>query len=174
MDAMVSRFEPSPGLDAVIAQRYAYPAVSRALDRMRDLARAGAPPLSVWITARDERVRPTHVDTDGQAVPDNLRFKVPSVSGVGHDLARAPRDPNLPLANRINCRCATGLIPDGLARTIHASLPVLQGTRVSGEVYTHFRRAAESEFGGDGDDGAYYMTNALRETAATMSGTRQR
>jgi hypothetical protein len=171
---MTSRFEPHAGLDAVVAQRWAYPAVDRALERMHDLARAGAPPVRVWITARDDRVRDTHVETDGQAIPDNLRFKLPSTHGFGHDLARYPRDPELPTAQSINCRCDDPTLPDLLRRSIHRTVPMLQGNRVTGEVYTHFPRAAESEFGSHGDPPARYMTRALQQTAASMTSTRAR
>jgi hypothetical protein len=100
---MVSRFEPNPDLDAVVAAKFARPLVEHATLAVRDAARGFAPPVKIWLTVQDERVRRSHVKTDGQAVPDNLRFKLPKVRGAGIDLARLPRDLNLPLDNRINC-----------------------------------------------------------------------
>lgn len=167
---MVTRFVPRPDLDALVARKYAYPAVDRALDRLRDLARTNAPPVKVWVTARDDRVRDTHVQTDGQAVPANLPFKLPAASGVGHDLAGFPRDPDLPIEQRINCRCADPVLPELLRDSIHRTDVTLQGHRVSGEAYTRFKRAAESEFE---QDGGGWMRDALRQTALTMS-SRQR
>lgn len=175
MGGMASRFEPTPTLDAQIAQRIMRPAVDTALDRMRDLARAHAPVVDVWITARDERVRPSHAATDGQGVPANLRFKVPKVNFPDdYDLARYPRDPDLPANNRHGCRCQTVTVPDGLSRTIHRTPATVEGNRVFGQVYTRFKRAAESEFGAHGDEGAHFMRHALQETALSLPGTRQR
>jgi hypothetical protein len=174
---MVTRFEPRADLDVLVARRYAYPAVDAALERIRDLARTNAPPVKVWVTARDERVRPSHIEADGQSVPANLRFKVPTTYAphdpTQWDLAGHPRDPDLPAGNRINCRCMDPLLPELLARSIHRTVPTIQGTRVHGEVYTHFPRAAESEFGTTQDTPAHFMRDALRETALTMS-SRQR
>lgn len=158
-----------------IAQRIVQPHVRRALDMLEDAARAGAPPTRVWVTMRDERVRKSHMDSDGQVIPGNLRFRVPKADGTpGHDLARHPRDPNLPPANRIGCRCADPTIPHLLAESIHKTEPSIIGTRVEGSVYTRFPRAPESEFGGDGDEPAHFMTNALREVALRLRSSQAR
>lgn len=168
-------FTPRPGLDATIAARYAYPAVDRALDSIQRHAQVKAPGVGVWLTAMDDRVRPSHRDAHGQEVPDNLRFRLPKATGMpGVDLARAPRDPDLPAANREECRCQVGTLPDALKRSIHRTPALLAGTRVSGECYTEFPRAAESEFGTDGDEAAHFMGDALRETAREIRGMRIR
>jgi hypothetical protein len=166
---MVSRFEPAPGLDAVVASRIARPNVERLNEDVRDVARRLAPDVRTWLTVRDERVRRTHEKTDGQTIPDNLRFKLPSTSGVGHDLAKHPRDPNLPIAQRINCRCDDPTLRGVLAATIHALPAVLQGTRTVAQTETRFPRAAESENGTSGDQGAFFMRDALREVAARLN-----
>lgn len=171
---MVSRFEPNPDLDAVVAAKFARPMVERATDTVRDAARAGAPPVKIWVTMQDERVRHSHAKTDGQAVPDNLRFKVPKVRGSGADLARHPRDEALPLDQKIRCRCEDVTVQDMLSRTIQALPVVLQGTRVVGTVETRFKRAAESENGTTGDTAAHFMLNALRQVAAAMRTVRAR
>lgn len=171
---MVSRFEPNPGLDEVVAAKIAYPLVARATEALRDAARGFAPPVKIWVTARDERVRRSHVKTDGQAVPDNLRYKVPKVRGSGVDLGRAPRDLAFPVDNRINCRCESIPVGDLLARSINSLPPVLQGTRVVGTVETRFKRAAESENGTTDDAPAYFMLRALRQVATTIQNVRNR
>lgn len=166
---MVTRFEPAPDLDAQVAARILRPGVDRLTDAVHDAARRFAPPVRVWLTVRDERVRHTHAQTDGQTIPDNLRFKIPATSGVGHDLARHPRDPGLPVANRVNCRCDDPTVPGVLAQSITKLPAVLQGTRVHGQVETRFPRAAESEFGTSEDESAAFMRNALREVAARVN-----
>ena len=166
---MSGRFEPAAGLDNEIARRFGVPAIRRALDMLQDAARANAPETRVWVTMRDERVRKTHVETDAQVIPDNLRFKIPSTKVPGqYDLARHPRDPALPADQRINCRCADPTLPHLLRESIHSTDPILEGPRVSGTVYTRFPRAAESEFGTSEDEAAHFMTNALREVAARL------
>ena len=171
---MVSRFEPNPDLDEVVAAKFAYPLVAHATDAVRDAAQGFAPPVKVWMTMQDERVRHSHMKADGQAVPENLRFILKKVRGSGNDLARVPRDLNLPLDNRIRCRCEPVTVADMLARSIHSLPPVLQGTRVVGVIQTYFKRAAESENGTTEDAPAYFMLRALRQVAATLQNVRSR
>lgn len=166
---MVTRFEPAAGLDATVAVRIARPSVDRLNEAVRDVAQRLAPDVRVWLTVRDERVRTTHVKTDGQMIPANLRFKMPKTSGVGVDLCRHPRDPSLPTAQSINCRCADPTLPGVLARSIHALPAVLQGTRVVAQTETRFPRAAESENGTSEDQAAYFLRNALREVGARLN-----
>lgn len=171
----MSHVELIDGLDAVVAERYVKPRVDTALDMLRDTARSGAPATRVWVTMRDERVRQSHFDTDGQVIPANLRFKVPKADGsVGHELARHPGDPTLSAANRINCRCDDPTIPHLLRESIHRTPVTVNGTRVEGSVETRFPRAAESEFGTTEDTAAHFMTNALREVATRLQSGQSR
>lgn len=166
---MVSHFEPRKGLDEIIAERFGRPAIRRVLDMLTDEAQTRAPAVRVWVTQRDERVRHTHFETDTQVVPDNLRFKIPKTSGIGgFDLARHPRDPALPIEQRINCRCDDPTIEGLLRDSIHATDVDVNGTRASGSVETRFPRAAESENGTDQDAPAHYMLGALMEVAARL------
>jgi hypothetical protein len=165
----VTRFEPAPDLDARVAREIALPNVERIRDQVRDAARANAPDVRVWLTVRDERVRHTHVETDGQTIPANLRFRLPKVNGVGHDLARHPRDPALPIEQAINCRCEDPAVPGVLAGTIHSHPAVVEGSRVRAEISTDFPRAAESEVGTSEDQAAHFFRNALREVAARLN-----
>jgi hypothetical protein len=165
----VARFKPARGLDEQIAQRFGRPVIERALEMLTEEAQRRAPGTRVWVTMRDERVRTSHFNADGQVIPDNLRFKVerPGMAG-DYELARHPRDPNLSAANAINCRCDDPGIPHLLRQSIHHNGVHVVGTRVSGEVETRFPRAAESEFGTSGDEAAHYFTNALREVALRL------
>jgi hypothetical protein len=163
---MVSRFVPAPNLDATVAARYARPFVERLSGQMLRASRVYVPDAKVWVTVRDERVRHTHIETDGQTIPENLRYKIPSTKGAGTDLGRQPRDVALPLPNRINCRCASVPLPGLLAPTIHQVPTVLQGTRVTGGIESRFPRIAESETGTSGDTAARFMGRAINEVAA--------
>jgi hypothetical protein len=164
-----SHVELNPDLDVQIASRFGVPVLNRVLDMLEDAARAGAPPVKVWVTMQDERVRESHREADAQAVPANLRFILENPATGTRSLCAHPRDPNLPIEERINCRCSDPQVPQLLAQSIHRSDVRLVGTRVSGEVETRFPRAAESEFGTDQDEAAHFMTDALRQVAARLS-----
>lgn len=99
----MTRFRPGPRLDERVAAKYAVPEARRLADQLADRVRANAPNAGIWITAHDERVRPTHVEADGQTIPDNLRYILTHPSHGGEELAQAPRDPDLSIGNRINC-----------------------------------------------------------------------
>jgi hypothetical protein len=165
-----THYEAPRYLDNELASQVLAPVVRRALDNVVEGAKRHAPPVGVWITARDERVRRSHVDTDGQAVPANLRFVLPKAGNqAGTDLAKAPRDPDLPIANRANCRCGVAEIPQLLADSIHAGPVQVTGTVVRAEAYTKFPRAGEAEVGNtSGDEGARFMRKGLEEAAARM------
>lgn len=165
---MSGRFVPDPGLDAEIARRFGVPAVRRALDMLKDAAQANAPQVKIWVTMRDERVRPSHFEADQQAVPANLRFKISKADGPGWELARHPRDPDLSAANAANCRCSDHTVAHLLATSIYATDVSLIGNVASGSVETRFPRAAESEFGTDRDAAARFMGQALDEVAARL------
>jgi hypothetical protein len=170
---LVTRFEPRKGLDEEVARRIVAPRVRRALDMLTDSAQAKAPDVKVWVTMRDERVRPSHFTADTQTIPANLRFRLDAADG-GTDLAREPRDPNLPIAQRANCRCDAPHLPHVLAESIHATDVQVMGTRVDGSVETRFPRAAESEFGTTEDEAAHFMTNALHEVALRLRSSQAR
>lgn len=52
-----------------------------------------------WLTAHDNRVRPTHADADGQTVPTTQPFTVGGAS------LQFPGDPSGPIDQIIQCRC---------------------------------------------------------------------
>lgn len=165
---VTARFKPRRNLDKIIAEKVAQPTIRRVVAMLEDEARTRAPGTRVWVSARDERVRPTHMDADTQLIPSNLRFKIDKVDRTGVELARAPRDEALSDANRYGCRCASVPIPHPLRESIHSGDVRVEGTVVRGEVETRFPRAAESEFGTSGDDAAVFMRGALREVALRL------
>ncbi len=64
-----------------------------------------------WMSAEDVRVRPAHVEANGQKVDLNATFT------VGGYQADAPGDPSLPPDLRYRCRCTLGyLMPDASVR----------------------------------------------------------
>jgi hypothetical protein len=171
-----TRFVAAPGLDGLVAHRHLAPEVARLLDAVQDQARRNAPDAQVWITARDERVRPVHRHTDGQTIPNNLRFILSEgergndvddeIREAGAEYARYPRDPDLSIGNRINCRCVAVDIPGLVAQSIHSDpFPQIVGTRVRGEVWTRFHRAIDSEFGTAQDPPGRWMGSAVDAVA---------
>lgn len=169
---MVTRFVPAKDLDAVVAARFARPFVERLSSELLTVSRYYVPDAKVWVTFRDEKVRPTHVDTDGQTIPENLRYKVPSTTGVGTDLGRKPRDLALPFLNRVECRCESVPLPGILAASISQMPTVLQGTKVNGGVETRFPRMAEAHDGTSGDTGVPFFSRAIDEVAAAHRSAR--
>lgn len=67
--------------------------------RFQRRAREARVPRQRWVSRRDGRVRPTHVEADGQTVAAGELF---IVGGYG---MRFPGDPAGPPGERINCRC---------------------------------------------------------------------
>jgi len=167
----MTRFEPRPGLDEAVADRIGFRAVLAVSHRLGEHARANAPDAKVWVTARDERVRPSHRDTDGQVAPDNLRYLMPKTTSsgalsVGYDQAREPRDPDLPMHQRIACRCVTVPLPGAIARAVEVGMPVVAGARVEARVQVRFPRVVESEHPSTPDRGGGWLLRAKAQTAA--------
>lgn len=168
----MNRFVPATGLDERIAVGAGARAVSRAADSVGTLARAAAPDAKVWVTAHDERVRPSHADADTQLIPANLRFLLRKVNGGGVDQARAPRDPDLPFVQRVNCRCVAPALPGAVARAIVVGPTVAVGGRVTARVQVRFPRVVDSEFASRPDTGGGWFRGAARATAARMRNLR--
>lgn len=187
---MATRVDLDRDLDRVVAERIAGPAVARLAEQVQRAAQRLAPDAKTWVTAHDERVRYSHRETDTQMVPENLRYLLPAVvyvpKGRGRDgkainpgggwrpvpgrtdPARVPRDPDLPVHQRVNCRCRSVTVPGVIARSIRLGPVEVTAVAASAQVFTRFPRAAEAEFGTSGDRGAHFMGGAVREVAARL------
>ncbi len=179
------RVELRPDLDEVAA-RMAAPTVERLVAELAREARERAPGIKVWVTSEDERVRPSHAQANDQEIPENLRFRLKkqiyvrgggrgsrkpgrtALAPQGYDLAREPRDENLPADQRQNCRCISVDLPGVIARRIVTGPVVVEGARAHGRVSVQFNRIVESERGTSGDRPARFMGSALDAVAARL------
>jgi hypothetical protein len=176
---MAARFRA----DAALASRIAaacQPHVQRIAEDVGTAVRRTAPDGKTWVTSHDEKVRPSHVHTDGQEIPGNLRYQLPRYTyirgshGQGYadtgqvDLAREPRDEALPADQRINCRCVSVPVPGAIARATRVDDVHAEGPRVVGAVTVHYNRVAESEYPDGEDHGGGWAAQAVREAAARL------
>ncbi|GAA4209360.1 hypothetical protein GCM10022252_75740 [Streptosporangium oxazolinicum] len=182
-----TRVRLSPGL----AERLAAGPVRREVGNLTDAisreAKDRAPAAKTWVTDGGENVRPSHAHADGQTIPENLSYQLPSMEYVrkgrdasgkavnrvggwkvtdGVDLARTPRDPTLPVEQRINCDCQSRTIPGALAAATRSTTTVVTGTRVHGGVECVFHRVGEAEFGSSQDSGTHFMAIAAAAVVA--------
>uniref|UniRef100_UPI003F49407A hypothetical protein n=1 Tax=Nonomuraea sp. CA-251285 TaxID=3240002 RepID=UPI003F49407A len=181
------------GLEGVVAAQLVRPRVERILDRVADRAQRDAPPAKAWLTNEDERVRPSHRAAHEQTIPANIPYQLQKTFYVrrgrgrggkainpgggwktldatfGYDLAMEPRDPGLPIEQRIECRCESVELPGLVGRSIAAMPVTVTGRRVTGRVEARFRRIAESEYA----DGGGFMRQALLAEAARLVRTRR-
>lgn len=168
----MARFRPGPRLDERVAARYAVPEARRLANQLADRVRSNTPPARVWITAADERVRPTHVEADGQTIPDNLRYILDHPSHGGQEMARVPGDPDLSEGNRINCRCVAVGLPGLIAEHVATSDVVVQGSAARATVSVEFPRIVESEHPDAGDGGGGWLRLSVEEAAAARARSR--
>lgn len=187
---MATRVELNRNLDQIIAARIGRAAADRLAEQVRDEAARRAPDGKIWVTAHDERVRYSHAETDGQLIPENLRYRLPAMEYIRKgrgpdgkainpaggwrpvpgqvDLARRPRDRALPVHQAINCRCGSVIVPGAVGRSIKTTPAVLAGAAAQARVYTRFPRAAEAEFGTGQDRGAHFMGGAVRDVGSRL------
>lgn len=161
----------------MVAARLAAPTVQRLADAVADAARQRAPAAKVWLSRDDGRVRPAHVHAHGQTIPENLRYQLRKQTGSGnlapgHDLARRPRDRNLPADQRIRCRCLSVTLLGLIARRIVVSAPIVTTTGARAQVSVRFRRIVESEFGTGQDKAARFLGGAVDEVALRLRARR--
>jgi hypothetical protein len=186
----MGRVDLDGDLDMKVAAAVARPWMDRAVAGLQHEVQLRCPPARVWLTQNDDKVRPTHRDAEGQAIPTNLRFildkpeRGPTVHGqasravrgggqsgdlaakpesYGTEQGRYPRDPALSPGNRFNCRCETQTVPGMIAATVTGDPVEVAGTVVRGIVGSHFPRLAESEFGDGQDPGLHFMAESLAE-----------
>lgn len=83
-------------------------------------ADAGERMVKVWISARDERVRPTHgkppIGAHGQTVGVHEKFR------VGAGFLERPGDPLGPVEEVVNCRCSIAVLTESEHKEIAAVL----------------------------------------------------
>ncbi|MEU8540907.1 hypothetical protein AB0C52_13120 [Streptomyces sp. NPDC048717] len=174
----MAKFTVNPALDAMLARLVA-PHVQRIASRVEVEAKRFAPATKEWVTAADEQMRPTHVNAQGQIVPSNLRFSIRSMDwdrkhrGVGRTTyMQVPRDESSrAVANLKNCRCVVTLDPEGIARNISTSQPVISGKKVTVTVTARAPMVVEAEVGTVYPDGltaagTYFMARAVAAVAA--------
>ncbi|MFF7838772.1 hypothetical protein ACFZC6_08150 [Streptomyces ossamyceticus] len=173
-----AKFTPAQGLEEQLARLLA-PAVQRIAHQVEIEAKRLAPPTKRWVTVGDNRVRPTHVEANGQEVPWNLRFKLTSMQwdiehrGVGsHTYMLKPLDESSrAVANLKNCRCTAHKDPDGIGRHINTGQPVVAGKKVTVTVSVQAPMVVEAEVGTvyPGNlraDGTHFMSRAAAIVAA--------
>jgi hypothetical protein len=85
------------------AEEAAATIVTSSLENVKEtLARSLGLTHKKWLTRLDNKVRHSHSVLEGQTVPIDGKFRLPT----GVELSR-PGDPEAPLSERINCRCRT-------------------------------------------------------------------
>lgn len=188
-----TRARLNPGLAKRLAAGPIRDKVESITDAIVREAKDRAPDAKTWITEADERVRPSHAHADGQTIAENLSYELPAMvyqrkgrgpdgkainpeggwqTTDGVDLASAPRDPELPLHQRVECRCES--VPAGplLAEATHALPTRIDGTRVEASVECTFHRVGEAEFGNQRDHGTHFLGGAGDAVAARYRGAR--
>ncbi|MFZ3557211.1 hypothetical protein [Streptomyces sp. BH055] len=174
----MAKFRPNPGLEAALARMIA-PYVQRIAHEVEVEAKRLAPPTKRWVTVADDKVRPTHVEAQGQVVPGNLRFTINSMEwdrkhrGLGpNTYMQAPRDQSSrAVANIKNCRCSTAIDLDGIARNIVTGQPIITGKKVTVTVSVRAPMVVEAEVGTvyPGNliaEGTHFMARATSAVAA--------
>ncbi|MFI6900345.1 hypothetical protein ACIBKY_03735 [Nonomuraea sp. NPDC050394] len=76
------------------------------------------------------------------------------------DLADRPRDPSLPLHQRINCECQSVIMPGVIAAATRALPTHVRGSKVKAVVEVVFPRIAEAEFGANDTPGLHFLSLA--------------
>lgn len=158
----MGRFTAVAGLDEMVALMVA-PDVRKYADRVKDNAQKLAPQAKTWVTVGDGKVRPTHVHAGADAawnrdIPENLRFKLPSMTWdmtdeesnhLGADTwMQHPRDwSSGAVANILDCRCVAIYDKAIIRNSIRTEATRIEGARVSITVSATGNRIVASEFG---------------------------
>lgn len=157
----MTRLTLPPGLDASLAAAIR-PGIDRLTEQVALEGARRAPDGKTWISMRDERVRHSHVNTDGQTIPANLDYEVgPDEKGRTATMPY-PRYPQAPVRETAGCRCSSVPLPGDVGQHVHAQPAYVAGTRVVGRVQVEYPRIVESH------DGLPFMTDALRAVAERM------
>lgn len=200
----MAKFTVRKDLDEVVA-RMALPKVREVANEAGRVAKRNAPPTKKWLSMRDGKVREPHVHADGDELPDNLRFKLTAFAwdlehpgalpieiergGSGnsrwpdaqtvpgrYSYLKAPRDKTQGhLVQIINCRCQLVMDPQGVAKMISVTAPLIRGTKVTAKVVAQGNYVVEAE---QGDVYEYDLraepTHFMRRTVLEMGARARR
>ncbi|MET7335925.1 hypothetical protein [Nonomuraea sp. NPDC005650] len=176
----MGRVKLSRGLREKVAAGVVRRAVDDVADRAEREVRRHAPDAKEWETSENESVRPSHAEAHGQNIPANVPYRLPKAVYVrkgrdgenaaggwktvpGWDLADKPRDPGLPLHQRIRCRCESRGLPGVIAKAVTRTPVAVGRSRVSAKIQVSYPRIAESEFS---EQGGGWLATAARAAAA--------
>lgn len=171
-------------IDRNLRDKVAAGVVRRAVDDVADRAehevRRHVPDAKEWQTSGGDNVRPSHEQAHGQNIPANIPYRLPKQVYVrkgddgenlaggwkvvpGWDLADKPRDPDLPVHQRIECKCQSRRMPGVIAKAVTRTPVTVGRSRVSATIRVTYPRIAESEYA-DRDGG--WLATAARAAAA--------
>ncbi len=135
------------------------PGVVRIAQQVQQQAKENAPPLKNWVSQRDAKVRPQHVqaDLDGP-VPENLRFTLVSTEwdrryrqvGEFSYIVEPPHiGDSMAPALMLGCRCRAERDPDGIRKLIDVERPMIapNGMEVKVNVVCEGDHVVDCEFG---------------------------
>lgn len=109
IDALTAKSPLSPAQADNVAETATQAATNAGLFAALEVVQ---PAAIRWVTCRDDKVRPTHVAEDRDTIPFGMTFD------VGGYPARFPGDPDLPIGERINCRCSLAYVDGTEARRV--------------------------------------------------------
>lgn len=84
------------------------------------------------------------------------------------EMARAPRDPDLSVGNRANCRCISAALIGAIAERVEKGNVTVVGPRARTTVSVSYPRIVESERPGPDDGGGGWLRQSIQETAARI------
>ncbi|MEU4231087.1 hypothetical protein AB0F17_42920 [Nonomuraea sp. NPDC026600] len=170
-----------PGLAKRLAAGVIRDKVERITEAVAEEAKDRAPDAKRWQTTNGADARPSHRHADGQIIPASVPYQLPKMeyvrkggddrrrSGTGPgrwvtlaavDLADRPRDPSLPLHQRIHCECQSVIVPGVIAAATRALPATVRGSKVSAMVEVVFPRIGEAEFGTNDTPGSHFLSLA--------------
>ncbi|WP_186403817.1 hypothetical protein [[Actinomadura] parvosata] len=176
-----TRARISPGLAKRLAAGVIRDKVERITEAVAEEAKDRAPAAKRWQATNGADARPSHRHADGQTIPATIPYRLPKMEylrkdgddrrrsddGPGRwitlsavDLADRPRDPGLPIHQRINCECQSVIVPGIIAAATRALPARVRGSRVSAAVEVVFPLIAEAEFGSNGSSGSHFLSLA--------------
>ncbi|MEU6712943.1 hypothetical protein ABZ897_15795 [Nonomuraea sp. NPDC046802] len=169
----------APGLAKRLAAGVIRDEVERITDAVAKEAKDRAPDTKRWVTTNGPDARPSHRHANGQTIPATVPYQLPKMEyirkagddnrqkaqGPGGwvlrtavDLADRPRDPQLPIHQRINCGCQSVIVPGVIAAATRALPTRVRGSKVSATVEVVFPRIAEAEFGTNDTPGSHFLS----------------